>query len=85
VKLSVALHLTNLCVSLLRSISDLTDILQIARLLKAIFRPIEARCNELRLALTVPAAKSPEWPPQSAELIAWPSSGHTSTFVTCRI
>jgi len=33
--------------------------------LKAIFRPIEARRNEIRSHLSVPAAKSSDWPPRS--------------------
>src|SRR5215472_5202260 len=45
---------------------DSSDIPQIPRLLKTIFHPIEARRNEIRSHLSVPAAKSSDWPPRSA-------------------
>jgi hypothetical protein len=47
------------------SASFLADIPQIPGLLRVIFRPIEARRNEIRSHLTVLAAKSLDWPPRS--------------------
>jgi hypothetical protein len=47
-------------------LDGLTDIPPIAGLLRAIFRPVEARCNEIRWRLAVPEAKSPDWLAQRA-------------------
>jgi hypothetical protein len=53
--------------------------------LKAIFRPIEVRCNEIRLPLTGVGKQSSADRPEAPELVAWPSSGRTSAVIACRI